>query len=116
MDTRVLLQVRVAEEETKFGLTPYELLAYFSARVCQSLGATHLCGLMGMATNTDDTGRIRSDFSHIANLRRDTMECAPDLRGFHTLSMGMSGDYPIAIECGATLVRVGTDIFGSRNY
>ncbi len=114
--TRVLLQVHVAEEETKFGFTPDELLAYFSARGYQSLRATHLCGLMGMATNTDDTERIRSDFSTIANLRRDIMECAPDLRGFHTLSMGMSGDYPIAIECGATLVRVGTDIFGSRNY
>lgn len=112
--TRVLLQVHVAEEETKFGFSPEELLEYFARGGYRSLKATHLCGLMGMATNTDCTDRIRSDFSVIATLRRRILELCPDLTGFDTLSMGMSGDYPIAIECGATLVRVGTDIFGSR--
>lgn len=112
--TRVLLQVHVAEEETKFGFSPEELLEYFTRGGYRSLKATHLCGLMGMATNTDCTDRIRSDFSTIATLRNRILELCPDLTGFDTLSMGMSGDYPIAIECGATLVRVGTDIFGSR--
>ncbi len=69
-----------------------------------------------MATNTDDTDRIAADFKAIADLRKQILAIAPDLRGFDTLSMGMSDDYPLAIEAGATLVRVGTAIFGARAY
>ncbi|MDE7410916.1 MAG: YggS family pyridoxal phosphate-dependent enzyme [Paramuribaculum sp.] len=114
--SRVLMQVHVAAEETKFGFSPEELLEYFTQAGYRSLRATHLCGLMGMATNTDDTRRIHADFNAIATLRRQILDRCPDLTGFDTLSMGMSGDYPIAIECGATHIRVGTDIFGNRNY
>ena len=71
---------------------------------------------MGMATNTDDEERVRADFRRIADTRRRILEAAPDLRGFDTVSMGMSDDYPAAIECGSTLVRVGTAIFGPRAY
>lgn len=114
--SRVLMQVHVAAEETKFGFTPEEIEAYFSDRRFESLSATHICGLMGMATNTDDTDRIAADFKAIADLRKQILAIAPDLRGFDTLSMGMSDDYPLAIEAGSNLVRVGTAIFGARAY
>jgi pyridoxal phosphate enzyme (YggS family) len=114
--TRVLMQVHVAAEDTKTGFLPKELLGYFKERKFEQLKATHLCGIMGMATNTDNTDRIKSDFENIANLRKHILEIAPDLRGFDTVSMGMSDDYPLAIECGSTMVRVGTMIFGAREY
>lgn len=114
--TRVLMQVHVAEEETKFGFTTGELLEYFKARRFESLQATHLCGVMGMATNTDDKDRISADFRAISAVRKTILDAAPELRGFDIVSMGMSGDYPLAIEAGSNLVRIGTDIFGSRKY
>ena len=113
---RVLMQVHVAQEETKFGFTPDELLAYFRDRRFENLKATHICGIMGMASNTDDEGRIRSDFRTIAHLRQQILDTAPDQRGFDTVSMGMSHDYRTAIEEGSTLVRIGTAIFGERTY
>ena len=73
--------------ETKFGFTPEEIEAYFRDRRFESLRATHICGLMGMATNTDDTERIAADFKAIADLRKQILAIAPDLRGFDTLSM-----------------------------
>ncbi len=114
--SRVLLQVHVAQEETKFGFYPEEIYQYMSERRFEALKATHLCGIMGMATNTDDTERVRLDFQAIAECKRRCLEIAPDLRGFDILSMGMSDDFKIAIEEGSTLVRIGTAIFGPRNY
>ncbi len=111
---RVLMQVHVAAEATKTGFAPDELLDYFAARRFESLQATHLCGIMGMATNTDDTARVRADFETIASLQRRILTMCPDLRGFDTVSMGMSGDYLTAIEAGSNMVRVGTAIFGER--
>lgn len=112
--TRVLLQVHVAREETKFGFSPDELLEYFKARKFEGLAATHIAGLMCMASNTDDTGQIRSEFALVADLMRKIRESLPQLRGFDCLSMGMSSDWPIAVEEGATSVRIGTAIFGNR--
>ncbi len=115
--TRVLMQLHVAAEETKFGFTPSELTDYFSSRRFENLRATHICGVMGMATNTDDTARIRADFRLIAEtFRKIRSEVAPDLRGFDTVSMGMSDDYRLAIAEGSTLVRIGSTIFGPRQY
>lgn len=114
--TNVLMQVHVAAEETKFGFSPDELLEYFRGRRFEHLRATHICGVMGMATNTDDADRIRADFHAIASLRRQIADMCPDLRGFDTVSMGMSDDYPLAIEEGSTLIRIGTAIFGARQY
>lgn len=114
--SRVLMQLHVAQEETKFGFYPDELVRWFQTRGFEKLKATHICGLMGMASNTDDVSRISADFSKIAETRRRILEIAPDLRGFDTLSMGMSDDYPLAIAQGSTLVRVGTAIFGAREY
>lgn len=114
--TRVLLQVHVAAETTKFGFTPDELMQYFAGGEYRRLQATHLCGLMGMATNTDDTERIDRDFAAIADLRQRIIDTCDDLRGFDQLSMGMSDDFAIALRHGSTIVRIGTDIFGAREY
>ncbi len=114
--THVLMQVHVAAEETKFGWTPEELVEFFARRRFEELKAVHIDGIMGMATNTDDTERIKADFGRIAGVRRDILTIAPDLRGFDTVSMGMSDDFPLAIEQGSTLVRIGTRIFGAREY
>ncbi len=80
------------------------------------LRATHICGVMGMASNTDDMGRVREDFRAIADTQKKILEIAPDLRGFDIVSMGMSGDWQIAVQEGSTLVRIGTAIFGERVY
>ena len=114
--TKVLMQVHVAREETKFGFFPDELLDYFKARKFESLKATHICGIMGMASNTDDMDRVRADFHQMADTRTRILEIAPDLVGFDIVSMGMSGDWHIAVEEGSNLVRIGTAIFGSRQY
>jgi hypothetical protein len=114
--SRVLMQVHVAEEDSKFGFTPDELLQYFSERRFERLQATHICGLMAMATNTDDPARISADFRRVAGLKARILAAAPDLREFDILSMGMSDDYPAAIAAGSTHVRIGTAIFGERDY
>lgn len=113
---RVLMQLHVAREETKFGFSPDELMQYFADRRFESLQATHICGVMGMASNTDDQTRIADDFNLIATTFRDICAQCPDLRGFDTVSMGMSHDYPLAVDCSSTMVRVGTAIFGERQY
>lgn len=114
--TRVLMQVHVAQEETKFGFLPDELLDYFKERKFERLTSTHICGVMGMASNTDDNKRVSADFAAIAQVYRRILETAPDLRGFDTLSMGMSDDWPLAVSEGSNLVRIGTAIFGNREY
>ncbi|MCM1377466.1 MAG: YggS family pyridoxal phosphate-dependent enzyme [Clostridium sp.] len=114
--TRVLLQVHVAMEETKFGFYPDELLEYFRLRRYEELKAVHICGIMGMASNTDDRNRVSQDFATIADVLKSVHEIAPDLRDCNVLSMGMSGDWPLAVEQGANLVRIGTAIFGERDY
>ena len=114
--TRVLMQVHVAAEATKFGFLPSELEAYFAEHRYEMLRATHICGIMGMATNTDDEERVAADFAAIAGLHRRIKALAPDLRGFDTVSMGMSHDYELAVAHGSTLVRIGTAIFGDREY
>lgn len=114
--TSVLMQVHVAREETKFGFSPEELLSYFAERKFEALTNVHIHGIMGMATNTDDVQTVRSDFARIASLYNTIRESTPDLRGFDILSMGMSGDWPLAVEQGANLIRVGSAIFGPRQY
>lgn len=115
--TRVLMQVHVAKEETKFGFYPEELLRYFEERRFESLRSTHICGIMGMASNTDDLVRVRADFKAIADVYHAVAgNESLGLRGFDILSMGMSGDWQIAVEEGADLIRIGTAIFGERQY
>lgn len=115
--TRVLMQVHVAREETKFGFLPGELLEYFRSRSFETLRATHICGVMGMASNTDDTERVRADFREIYSIFRTVADDSDlGLRGFDTISMGMSGDWQSAVEEGSNMVRIGTRIFGPREY
>ena len=115
--SRVLMQIHVAREETKFGFYPEELLEYFRLRKFEQLRAVHICGVMGMASNTDDRARVAKDFADIAAVYRAIRDDESlGLRGFDTLSMGMSGDWPLAVEHGSNLVRVGTAIFGPRQY
>lgn len=115
--TKVLMQVHVAREETKFGFYPEELYDFFRSRGFESLTNTHICGIMGMASNTDDKERVRADFRNIAAIYRNIADDKDlGLRGFDCLSMGMSGDWPIAVEEGANIIRIGTAIFGEREY
>lgn len=112
----VLLQVHVAEEETKFGFTPEELLQFVESGILGELPHVKVVGVMGMATNTDDEMRIRADFEAISQTykkARALLKCDDD---FKYISMGMSDDYLMAIECGSTMVRIGSTIFGNRQY
>lgn len=110
-----LLQVHIAEEQTKFGFSKEELTAFIASG--ELLPNVKICGLMGMATNTDDTAQINKEFAMLKQLFDDLKEghFANDPE-FSVLSMGMSGDYPLALSQGSTMVRVGSLIFGARNY
>lgn len=114
--TNILMQLHVAAEETKFGFSPEELIELFRSRKYQDFRFVKFCGVMGMATNTDSTERILADFRTISDTLHVIKEIAPELTEFNSVSMGMSDDYPLAIDCGSTMVRVGTGIFGSRGY
>lgn len=105
----IFLQVHVAAEETKTGFLPEELPE--AARLALSLPGINLLGVMGMATNTDNQIRVRADFDAIAECGRKLREIAPEAC---EISMGMSGDWPIAVTAGATIVRIGSAIFGDR--
>lgn len=110
----VLLQVHIAEEDTKFGFDDSELKEFIESKRWAEMQNIRIRGLMGMATFTDDRGQIKREFGHLKSL----FDQFSALMGndFDTLSMGMSGDYQMAIEEGSTMVRVGSSIFGARNY
>lgn len=117
VETNVLMQVHVAKEETKFGFYPEELLKFFEDKKYTSLTNVRICGVMGMASNTDDDERIRADFKDIYEVFQKIKErFGTELKHFDSVSMGMSGDYQIAIEEGSNYVRIGTAIFGEREY
>jgi pyridoxal phosphate enzyme (YggS family) len=109
-----LLQMHIAEEETKFGMDYAELQELLESEEFVQMENVRVTGLMGMATFTDDENQVRKEFTHLKNSynklsQLSTVNCQPS-----TLSMGMSGDYKVAIECGSTMVRIGSSIFGSR--
>ncbi len=115
--SKVLLEVHVAREETKSGFLPEEHYDYFREKRYENLRGVHICGIMGMASNTDDEERVRKDFAAIAEVFRKIPTLAgEDFRGFDVLSMGMSGDWRLAVGEGSTMVRIGTAIFGERQY
>jgi PLP dependent protein len=107
---RCLLQVHIAKEETKFGLSFDETDALLQSEELKKLQNVNIAGLMGMATNTDDENIIRSEFRSL----RQFFEQRSKKNNLEILSMGMSSDYKIAIEEGSTMVRVGSLIFGER--
>lgn len=106
-----LLQVHIAEEETKFGLDQSELTEIITSINLGELLNIRVLGLMGMATFTEDDNQIRKEFRYLKSLFDKTKNIIPVLS---ILSMGMSGDYKIAIEEGSNLVRIGNSIFGKR--
>ena len=112
----VLLELHLGAEETKHGFSEEEILAVIGAGK-PPLENVRIRGLMGMATNTEDEGVIEADFARIEALFQRIRAEHPELREtFTELSIGMSGDWPIAVRHGATMVRIGTDIFGEREY
>jgi PLP dependent protein len=112
-----LLQVHIAEEETKFGFDAAELLEMLQSENMRVLHHVRIVGLMGMATFTDNSEQVRKEFRGLKSLWDSIKkEMLPPNTIMKELSMGMSGDYKIALEEGSTLVRIGSAIFGTRNY
>ena len=110
----VLLEMHIAAEETKQGLYEEEILDILFRS--ESYSNVRFCGLMGMATNTDAEEDIRADFGRIKAMYDYLRDLFPELTDFRELSIGMSGDWHIALDYGATIVRIGTSIFGERQY
>lgn len=110
-----LLQVHIAEEETKFGLNETELHALLASDEFTQMENICIKGLMGMATFTESEEQVKKEFTYLKTIF-DQLAAKPETFNFkpETLSMGMSGDYNIAIDCGSTMVRIGSSIFGSR--
>ena len=113
----VLLQVHVAREETKYGFAPDELIDLVTPELVAEMSYVEIAGVMGMASNVDDEERIREDF-RLIRLTFDTLKKGVMSRcdSFTVVSMGMSHDWPIAVSEGADMIRVGTTIFGEREY
>lgn len=109
---KVLLQVKIAEEDTKYGLEIHEAKELYLDYLNGKFPNVIVTGLMGMATFTEDKNQVNKEFSLLKHL----FDQLSRQQKLETLSMGMSDDYPIAIECGANSVRVGSAIFGHRNY
>ena len=111
-----LLQIHIAEEETKFGLDEEELNHILSSDDFKSLENIRIVGLMGMATFTENQNQIEKEFNHLKSIF-DKLSKIPFTHNLqpNILSMGMSGDYQLAISCGSTMVRIGSSIFGTRN-
>ena len=107
-----LLQIKIAEEDSKFGMTEAEALSLLSSEEIKDFGNINVIGLMGMATFTDDTDQLRKEFQKLKGFYNSLK----DQNNFKVLSMGMSSDYELAIEEGSTMIRVGSAIFGERNY
>ncbi len=108
-----LLQMHIAEEETKFGLDTSELHQLISSEAFAVLENIKVVGLMGMATFTENNSQVRKEFASLKTIFDGLKQKLPNIS---VLSMGMSGDYSIAIEEGGNMVRIGSSIFGARNY
>jgi pyridoxal phosphate enzyme (YggS family) len=108
-----LLQMHIAEEDTKFGLDEDELNALLASSEFKQMKHVKIMGLMGMATFTDNENQVRKEFARLKSLFEKLKLQLPEIS---ILSMGMSGDYGIAITEGSTMVRIGSSIFGARNY
>lgn len=111
-----LLQVYIAEEESKFGLDEDELngVIQFITQNSEVYKNIRIVGLMGMATFTDNQNQIKKEFNHLKSIFDNLKSTETDNLQLNTISMGMSGDYKLAIDCGSTMVRIGSSIFGGR--
>lgn len=111
-----LLQFHIAQEDTKFGLDMEEAKNMIESDNFKKMNNVRIVGVMGMATFTDDVNQVRNEFKTLKNIFDTLKDNYFKDDSFKEISMGMSDDYPIAIEEGATMVRVGSKIFGARNY
>ena len=113
-----LLQIYIAEEESKFGLDEQELdeMLKLVQHDKENFKNIRIAGLMGMATFTDNKNQIEKEFKHLKTIFDKHKQLNTENCQLNTLSMGMSGDYQLAISCGSTMVRIGSSIFGTRNY
>ncbi|MBK6283211.1 MAG: YggS family pyridoxal phosphate-dependent enzyme [Draconibacterium sp.] len=112
-----LLQFHIAEEDTKFGLSLSESKEILESKEFKNLGNVFIAGVMGMATYTENTHQIRNEFKSLKTIFNALKnEYFSAIKNFSEISMGMSDDYQIAIEEGSTMIRVGSKIFGERNY
>lgn len=112
-----LLQIHIAQEETKFGFSTDECRSMLEEGHWRQLDHIQIAGVMGMATNTEDEAQIKREFATLSAFFHEAKETYfKDIPSFKEISMGMSDDYPLAIEEGSTLIRIGSRIFGVRNY
>jgi pyridoxal phosphate enzyme (YggS family) len=109
-----LLQVYIAEEESKFGLDENELSEVLNSDEFKTLQNIQIVGLMGMATFTENQSQIKKEFQNLKTIFDKVNQLETNNLKLETVSMGMSGDYQLAIECGSTMVRIGSSIFGVR--
>ena len=110
----ILLEIHVAQEDSKTGWRYDELITFLQNESFKSLKNIRVRGVMGMATNTEDEEIVRADFEQLAKHYNELRPLFGE--DFDTLSMGMSDDYELAIDCGSTMVRIGSSIFGDRIY
>lgn len=114
---KCLFQVHIAEEESKFGFDEEELMEFLASGRLQRYANVNVVGLMGMATNTNEKAKVQEEFHKLSNLfKKLKKQFFPNSADFNTLSMGMSQDYEQAIYQGSTMLRIGSSIFGNRNY
>lgn len=113
---KILIELHVAQEETKQGFTTEEAINLFTPSYISKFSNLEFCGVMGMASLTEDKNLIRREFQSIANTFKILKNNTFNTPSFKEISMGMSHDYEIAIEEGSTIVRIGTSIFGERQY
>ncbi len=113
----VLLQIHIADEESKFGFSADELYEILESNQISALKNVKICGVMGMATNTDDEEKVKGEFANLSTIFKNLKEkFFSDNADFTVVSMGMSDDYNIAIAHGSNMIRVGSKIFGYRSY
>lgn len=113
----VLLQIHIAKEESKFGMDEGEVRELLQSDTYKQFENIRVVGLMGMATLTEHQDQIKSEFNYLNSLFQQIKDdYFSDKESFKVLSMGMSGDYKIALSCGSTMVRIGSAIFGEREY
>jgi pyridoxal phosphate enzyme (YggS family) len=110
-----LFQIKIASEESKFGMTAEEAIDILQSEEFSELKNVSITGVMGMATFTDNTSQIKKEFSYLKQVFDNLKNVQADNSQLKIISMGMSGDYQLAIECGSNMIRVGSSIFGARN-
>jgi len=111
-----LLQIKIADEDSKFGMSVQQAKDILSSEEFSQMTSLKIVGLMGMATFTDDASQIKEEFIKLKTIFNELKSIQTTNCSMKIISMGMSGDYKLAIDCGSTMVRIGSSIFGEREY